>query len=182
MQDGVPLVWQAGRDKTNAGSAKTTSRATVIIQAESGATRHRANPGLSRDIGANVGSSFSVCEFVSPDDRVTNLLVFQLIEMNPGCAFTRSIQRRIFRKSSRETAFMGDMRVRRRARCRADPLCGGSVCSLLGRIPLVRECPKGGSELRPVVKRRGIKISAVRPDKCVDLGVDPHSVKERGIL
>jgi hypothetical protein len=42
--------------------------------------------------------------------------------------------------------------------------------------------PQGGSELRPVVKRRGIKISAVRPDNRVDLGVDPNSVKERGTL
>ena len=32
VQDGVPLVWQAGRDKTTARSVRNTSRATVITK------------------------------------------------------------------------------------------------------------------------------------------------------
>ena len=47
------------------------------------------------------------------------------------------------------------------------------------RSPTFRQCLQRGSELRPVVKGRGIKIGAVRPDKRVDLGVDPNSIEER---
>jgi hypothetical protein len=75
-------------------SFKTTSRDTVTIQTETGATRCRASHGLSRDMAANVEGNF------------------------------------------RE-------------------LCSDSVRALLGGIP----------------------IGAVRPDKRVDLGVDPNSVK-----
>ena len=40
-----------------------------------------ANPGLEEIFRRNVANSFSDCELVSPDDRVTNLLVFQLVEI-----------------------------------------------------------------------------------------------------
>jgi hypothetical protein len=63
-------------------------------------------------------------------------------------------------------------------RSAGQPLTDFSVGALLGKIPRLCQCLQRGSALWPIVKGRGVKIGAVRPDKRVDLGVDPNSVKE----
>jgi hypothetical protein len=62
-----------------------------------------------------VGISFSVCEFVSPDDRVTNLLVFQLVEITqvpplPVQSSGESLESRPGKLPSWETCVSGEER------------------------------------------------------------------------
>ena len=68
--------------------------------------------------------------------------------------------------------------MERKANLVGEMLCCVSIHTLLDRIPIIRQCLKGGSELRPVVKGRGIEIGAVWPDQGVDFRIDLNPVKE----
>jgi len=67
--------------------------------------------------------------------------------------------------------------MERKANLVGEMLCCVLLRTLLDRFRIIRQCLKGGSELRPVVEGGGIKIGAVWPDQRVDFGIDLNSVK-----
>jgi hypothetical protein len=69
----------------NVMSVKITLKGTVITQEKSDTTKCRGSQGSWRDIATNAEGSFNRD---------------QLIGIYAGCSFTRSIQARIFGKSS----------------------------------------------------------------------------------
>ena len=67
--------------------------------------------------------------------------------------------------------------MKRKANLVGEVLYSVLLCTLLDRFPSIRQCLKGGSELRLVVKGGGIEIGAIWPDQRVDFGIDLNSVK-----